>query len=345
MLTTGEAISASLKYSVNQGSASVDTDQSLRDRAHYNLTVICGKIRARAPLWWLYGSGTVSQLAADLSSDMPADFGSMGQQGNVYISGQNLPPLGYLEPQVLDDLRAEIPRTGRPEAWTLSGKSAQGLSQIKTYPIPDVAYTLNVTSYVRRRPDLIDRPGELTAAVGSATGLTGVYRWRVTFATAAGETEGGVVSSALTLTNQKASLSAIPISPERSVSARNLYRTEAGGEEYLLVAVIADNTTTVYVDNIADGSLGASCPTPAAATTGLEVYPPDFHETVIVEGLNALMARRSGDVRDKAWLEEFDAEVRRMWANEKQGQNGVQAMPIYGSGVSGGGRRLRLLPG
>ena len=50
------------------------------------------------------------------------------------------------------------------------------------------------------------------------------------------------------------------------VTARRLYRTAAGGAEYFLVATIADNTTTAYVDNIADGALGAGIPT--SNTTG-----------------------------------------------------------------------------
>lgn len=41
-----------------------------------------------------------------------------------------------------------------------------------------------------------------------------------------------------------------------TVTARKLYRTPAGGAIYKLVATINDNTTTTFLDNVADASLG-----------------------------------------------------------------------------------------
>jgi uncharacterized phiE125 gp8 family phage protein len=65
--------------------------------------------------------------------------------------------------------------------------------------------------------------------------------------------------------NGKVLVSGIPLGGA-SVTARKLYRTAAGGSTYLLLATIADNTTTTYTDNIADASLGAGAPT--TNTTG-----------------------------------------------------------------------------
>jgi uncharacterized phiE125 gp8 family phage protein len=92
----------------------------------------------------------------------------------------------------------------------------------------------------------------------------GAHRYRVTFVTADGETEGGVISSAVTVAdktvNGQVALTAIPVGGS-AVTSRKLYRTTAGGSTYLLLATIADNTTTIYTDNIADASLGAAVPT------------------------------------------------------------------------------------
>lgn len=92
----------------------------------------------------------------------------------------------------------------------------------------------------------------------------GVHRYRVTFVTADGETEGGTISDPVTVAdrgvNGQVRLTAIPLGGA-AVTARKLYRTEAGGSDYLLLATLADNTTTSYVDNIADASLGAGAPT------------------------------------------------------------------------------------
>ena len=97
----------------------------------------------------------------------------------------------------------------------------------------------------------------------------GAHRYSVTYVTAEGETQAGVVSSAVTVTdktvNGQVALTAIPIGGA-SVTARKLYRTAADGSTYMLLATIADNTTTTYTDNIADASLGAGAPT--TNTTG-----------------------------------------------------------------------------
>lgn len=100
------------------------------------------------------------------------------------------------------------------------------------------------------------------AAAGNVD--NGAHRYRVTFVTADGETEGGTVSAIVTVAdkavNGKVAVSAIPLGGS-AVTSRKLYRTIAAGATYLLLATIADNTTTTYTDNIADGSLGAGAPT------------------------------------------------------------------------------------
>ncbi len=60
--------------------------------------------------------------------------------------------------------------------------------------------------------------------------------------------------------NGKVALSAIPVGGS-AVTSRKLYRTAAAGATYLLLATLADNTTTTYTDNIADSALGAQAPT------------------------------------------------------------------------------------
>jgi len=102
------------------------------------------------------------------------------------------------------------------------------------------------------------------ALVSSAGNVTsGAHRYRVTFVTADGETEGGTVSASVTTITASAgqvALSAIPLGGS-AVTSRKLYRTAADGSTYLLLATIANNTATTYTDNLADGSLGAAAPT------------------------------------------------------------------------------------
>lgn len=114
-------------------------------------------------------------------------------------------------------------------------------------------------------------PGALTVALGSGAGNVdnGSHRYVVTFVTADGETQAGDISSSVTVAdktvNGKVSLSAIPVGGS-IVTSRKIYRTTAGGSAYLLLATIADNTTTTYTDNIADSNLGAEAP--STNTTG-----------------------------------------------------------------------------
>lgn len=92
----------------------------------------------------------------------------------------------------------------------------------------------------------------------------GAHRYLATFVTADGETQAGEVSAAVTVddaaVNGQVSLSNIPIGGAL-VTARNLYRTEAGGSVFLLLGTIANNTATTYTDNVADADLGAQAPT------------------------------------------------------------------------------------
>lgn len=109
-------------------------------------------------------------------------------------------------------------------------------------------------------------PGALTCALAGSAGNVdnGAHRYACTFVTADGETEGGTVSSAVTIAdktvNGQVALSAIPLGGA-AVTSRKLYRTAAGGSTYLLLMTIANNTATTYTDNTADSSLGVGMPT------------------------------------------------------------------------------------
>jgi uncharacterized phiE125 gp8 family phage protein len=110
-------------------------------------------------------------------------------------------------------------------------------------------------------------PGVITVALsgaGAGNVDNGAHRYRCTFVTADGETDGGDISAVVTVvdktTNGKVSLSGIPLGGS-FVTSRKLYRTAAGGSTYFLLATLANNTATTYSDNIADASLGAGIPT------------------------------------------------------------------------------------
>lgn len=108
-------------------------------------------------------------------------------------------------------------------------------------------------------------PDAPTAALAGAAGNVddGAHRYRVTYVTADGETEGGLISDVLTVSDKTSDgqvTVTIPVGGT-SVTSRKIYRTEAAGTSYKLLTTVADNSTTEYTDNTADSGLGAEAPT------------------------------------------------------------------------------------
>lgn len=112
-----------------------------------------------------------------------------------------------------------------------------------------------------RRMSLLPPTAAPDAAAGAGTGLTGVYRYWVSFAVK--NADGDVInesplsprSAALTLTNQNVSLTNIPVSLASDCNCRRIYRTAAGGTLAFQCYDIDDNVSTTLTDAIDDDSL------------------------------------------------------------------------------------------
>ena len=117
-------------------------------------------------------------------------------------------------------------------------------------------------------------PTALTAALVATAGNLGIgaYIYKVTFTNAAGETVGGTSSNTITTSagSQQANLTNIPTGPAGTTS-RKIYRTIVGGADgtQLLLTTIVGNVTTIFTDNIADGSLTTAVPTVGVYTANL----------------------------------------------------------------------------
>jgi len=101
-------------------------------------------------------------------------------------------------------------------------------------------------------------PTAVTGSAGASGNLTGTYYYRVTYVTDEGETQPGSGSAPIAASSQRVNLT-IPVSTDRRVVARNIYRTIGGAGDPVLVRFVAtvdDNTTTAFEDNLADASLG-----------------------------------------------------------------------------------------
>lgn len=103
--------------------------------------------------------------------------------------------------------------------------------------------------------------GDALAGAGAGNVENGVHLYWYSYVSPYGESDLSPVSDGVTVAdktvNGKVSLTAIAVGPA-GTTARKLWRTIAGGAAALALATISDNTTVIYEDNIADGSLGAA---------------------------------------------------------------------------------------
>lgn len=330
LLTTGEAITRTLRFEQNQGTDLIyDRDPELREKALHRLELIVERVDTLAPYFWRLADGTVV-LSSGVGST-PTDFSSFGESGRVYVQGTNR-EVHYIPPDDLETLLVQDSGVqSEPLRYTLKGKTVLGRAQIKTYPASNA--TLLLKNYIRRCPDLFDYPVAPAAAEGSAGAISGsAYTYRASFVHANGETEGGGVSiTPLTVSSKRVNLTQVATSPSRLVTARKIWRPASAGVQYKLVGTISDNLTTTFEDNIADGSLGANMTTPAEAVSGLELFPENFHRGVFVDGLAMRFMQGQGDERAFLFSDKWERHIKRIWEEHQQGQNVPHVMPRYGS--------------
>jgi hypothetical protein len=92
----------------------------------------------------------------------------------------------------------------------------------------------------------------LTGSPGTGAG------WLTTGTFSDADLAGGPTMGGSGATLLAATLSQIPT--RVGATARKVYRTAANGSQLKLVGTIADNTTTTFLDTVADGALGANAP-------------------------------------------------------------------------------------
>lgn len=344
MLTTGEAITIGLRDGHQASPETVAHDERLRAQAHLALVQIVARSYVLAPHWWKHGDGTVTVLANQPSGACPVDFSNFGTYTQVWLSGLTY-ALDWMDPGELEARRQTSPgQRQNPTHYTLKSQSLLGIRQLDVWPTPGANVTLLLKNYVKGLPELIDVPVAPGVAVNEAAGnLTGPLSYRVTFIHALGETEGGFVSESIKPDTQKADITPIPVSTSRLVTGRGLYRTAASGIQHKLAATINDNITTeVLAENVADGSLGVAVPTPSVAVTGMELLPADFHELVYVDGLVKMLRAQLKQAPFNLFSEDWQKDVKRLWADQRQDRHIPRAMPPYG-GYAISRRRPRLL--
>lgn len=171
--------------------------------------------------------------------------------------GETLAQETYDEGTVVDG-GATTPR----RAWWKNASTASEVFESCKFAIEQVGAN-DGDDFMQIAPDLpLTPPIACTAAKTTGIALEiGYYEWAITFVTANGETVAGTRADETTTSgNQKVNLSSVPLGPG-GTTARKVYRTIVGGAGDLkLVGTIPDNSTTTFLDDVPDGSLGAVVP-------------------------------------------------------------------------------------
>lgn len=344
MLTAGEIITNVGRFYVNQSAGEQVKQPALRARLAFFERECMTRAWTVAPLSQRHGNGTISIATTGLGP-FPTDFSGIGPTSSVFMTTGGTYELGYMPEQQLLANATQYPDQGSPLNWTRIRQTIAGVAQMQVWPPPLQTSVVQVNSYNRRCLDPIDFPGKPTVAAGGAGVLAGSYKWKAVYVWADGTTEGGFESDAFVPATTSA-LVTIPASASRYVTAVDVYRTLASGTIFKKSGSVTVGNGTVYTvsgvpvvqydDNVADTDLGANCPLPAAAVTGVEQFPEDFIETTLFEGVKALAMSSQGDLRDAGFWAQFLRECRRMWADQKPGQNTGRPLIVYGGNRSAG---------
>jgi hypothetical protein len=125
------------------------------------------------------------------------------------------------------------------------------------------------------QPSPLAAPTAAPAVAGGAAGNVdiGTHQYAVTFTKAGQESElGPVVPLTISASAKHGSLTAVPLGPT-GTTGRNIYRTVAANTtDFRLVGSIADNSTTVFDDNIADATLNAAVAVPVGGQPEADSY-------------------------------------------------------------------------
>ncbi len=145
-------------------------------------------------------------------------------------------------------------------------------------------------------------PSAPAISAGTVSGSLGVgmYSYKITHVAVSGESDASAASNVVATGSGSMNVT-IPTGVVPDVISRKLYRTTSGGSSYALVAIIANNTATSYVDTLADAGLGAAAPSVNASAVVLTVLSPVEFTAPPVVGV-ATVAATGTTIADAALL-------------------------------------------
>lgn len=173
------------------------------------------------------------------STNIYFDFGFIGAVTSTLINAQRRLPVAM----TVTDLQGEL------NTALTAGQSAAARLNVNGVGSNTIVLAFGTES----------APTAALVATASGNLTNGTYKYKATWVINGYENAPSGASNTVTVdgTHKQIDLTAIAVGPT-GTGSRKLYRTIAGGATFLLLTTIADNSTTTYTDNVADGSLGAA---------------------------------------------------------------------------------------
>lgn len=156
---------------------------------------------------------------------------------------------------------ALLPAAGGRRLYPVPAGAGGPAWWVESVEYPAGQYPRRVVPYRELAQPSLGTPPAPVAQAPYAGPIAGSYLYRVTFLGVAGESAPGAPSAPVNGPGFGVNL-ALPLGPDPYCIGRNIYRTPANGADgtELLLATIADNVTTTYLDAMPDAALGAAMP-------------------------------------------------------------------------------------
>lgn len=326
-LTDKTLITLTLEHFALIGSSD-NANLTWRERAEFRAQEVVDEVW-EADAWDFKSAesaATVTLSSGSSTADAPADLDIPGENGGLYVSGDS-EKLRYLSTGLLNQAFEINAETGRPRAYCIRGRGDDGISTFAFDVTADQTYSLKLY-YDTTPPLIIDPPQAPTLVLAAGTELEiGAYRYKYTYLAGTVESEPSEFTAVTTTNGNERVTVTIGTSANPAVTARKIYRTVVGTTTpYKLVATVSDNTTTSYLDQIPDASLGAEAPTGCQ----LARIPAQYHRPVIQRGLIAKLAidlNRQDSAQFKA---EYEQALGRMKSRRQMGLEDDERILIGG---------------
>lgn len=213
--------------------------------------------------WFSVASGVVVFNSQGGTCNIGAGSPTFGARINIAPISDSTPLLSIRGSATQDILRISSPTTVTGDYVIVKSDGKVGFGTTSPTYKAEVAGS-GATGGIRSHmgfdiyPVTAPDAGSVVGTVSAGGSVdSGTHYYAVTYTTSTGETTARYSAVVTTTAGNNTVTVTLPVSTDPRVTGRKIYRTKAGAANYLeyLLATIANNTATTYVDTAADSTL------------------------------------------------------------------------------------------